>query len=350
MKLTTLSMTTLAAVLMMPTAASAQMFGGPNFNSNTLIGAVAGGALGSNLAGSGVQQEGTAIGAVLGGLAANAYTNRGSSRYGGGYPAYGRANNSGLMGAGIGALAGGVLGSNLAGSGVQQEGTAIGAVVGGLIGYGLTNRSNSYNSYNGGSSRYGYTPPSYGTFGGNIIAPAPMPAPMSWPTPQYIPSQEFVSQTYTMPSTTRHVYHPAAPVAPVTRISHVYHAAPTPAPIINRVVHHQAAPQAPQIINKVVHHQAPAVQPEVKTVHVYEQAPATYTAPQTTTQHVYEQAPTQSYTSSGSYTNSTQGLRVAPFITTLPRPTRSSGVYCYAGSSKRYDANGNEVTGSLTCG
>lgn len=349
MKLTTLSMTALAAAMMMPTAASAQMFGGNNFNSNTLIGAVAGGALGSNLAGSGVQQEGTAIGAVLGGLAANAYTNRGSSRYGGGYPAYGRTNNSGLMGAGIGALAGGVLGSNLAGSGVQQEGTAIGAVVGGLVGYGLTNRSNGYNNY-GGSSRYGYTPPSYGTFGGNIVAPPPMPAPMPFPAPQYIPSQQFVSQTYTMPSTTRHVYHPAAPVAPVTRISHVYHAAPTPAPIINRVVHHQAAQQAPQIINKVVHHQAPAVQPEVKTVHVYEQAPATYTAPQATTQHVYAQAQAQSYPQGGSYTNSTQGLRVAPSITTLPRPTRSSGVYCYAGSSKRYNANGNEVLGSPTCG
>ena len=79
------------------------------------------------------------------------------------------------------------------------------------------------------------------------------------------------------------------------------------------------------------------------TQHVYEPGPATtYTSTQSTTQHVYEQAQALSYSQGGSYTNSTLGLRVAPSITTLPRPTRSSGVYCYAGSSKRYDANGND--------
>ncbi|WP_169331855.1 glycine zipper 2TM domain-containing protein [Robiginitomaculum antarcticum] len=62
-----------------------------------------------------------------------------------------------LVGGLIGAVIGGVVGSNVAGDGVQDEGTAIGAVVGGLAGAGIADKrvdcdpayGNGYNdSYN----------------------------------------------------------------------------------------------------------------------------------------------------------------------------------------------------------
>ncbi len=99
LKLNLLTAGLLASVFFISTPASAQIFGGST--GNTLlgagIGAGLGGVLGSNLAGTGVQQEGTAIGAVLGGIAGAAVVNRGahqannrrSSRYGGFIPGYG---------------------------------------------------------------------------------------------------------------------------------------------------------------------------------------------------------------------------------------------------------------------
>lgn len=75
-------------------------------------------------------------------------------------------NGRNLAGTAIGAGVGGAIGSNLAGSGQRQEGTAIGAVLGGVAGYSLANRTarpryygSAYtgNVYGGGS--YG---PAYG--------------------------------------------------------------------------------------------------------------------------------------------------------------------------------------------
>ncbi|MBL4870691.1 MAG: hypothetical protein JKX72_07030, partial [Robiginitomaculum sp.] len=162
-----------------------------------------------------------------------------------------------------------------------------------------------------GASGYGYASAPYPTFGGNVIAPAPypapypasMPMPMHIPTPQYMYGPQFVSQSYQIPSTTRHVYHTA----------------PTPAPIINRVIHHQA----------------PAVQPEIRTIHVYQQD----VAPTYSTQHSSQQF-------------YIKGLPIAPAISTLPAPAyvRSNGVYCYSGSNKRYDSYGNEIFQSASCG
>ena len=139
-----------AAMAFAPQEAQAQLFGG--LDNGTLlggtIGAGLGGAIGSNLAGSGQRDEGTAIGAALGGLAGAAYANRQSNFYGNPFagqfnPGF---NGRNLAGAGIGAGLGGIIGSNLAGSGVRQEGTALGAVLGGAAGFALANR---------GSSRYG---------------------------------------------------------------------------------------------------------------------------------------------------------------------------------------------------
>ena len=177
MKFLTLSAATLA-LCAMPMTANAQLFGG--FDNSTLlsgaVGAGLGGAIGSNLAGSGVRDEGTAIGAVLGGLAGAAYGNSrsryGNNPYAGSFNPGFSGNN--LLGSAIGAGLGGAIGSNLAGSGQRQEGTAIGAVLGGLAGYGLSNR---------GRSRYGnqgFTGPAYGgpIYGGPAYGGAPLGGPI----------------------------------------------------------------------------------------------------------------------------------------------------------------------------
>ena len=152
-----------AAMAFVPATAQAQLFGG--FDNGTLlggtVGAGLGGAIGSNLAGSGQRDEGTAIGAVVGGLAGAAFANRQSNYFGNPYagqfnPGF---NGNNLLGAGVGAGIGGAIGSNLAGSGVRQEGTAIGALLGGAAGYALSNR---------GSSRYGGVGPQGGFAPGGL--------------------------------------------------------------------------------------------------------------------------------------------------------------------------------------
>lgn len=80
-------------------------------------------------------------------------------------------NSSGdqLLGAGIGAIAGGVLGSQLAGNGARTEGSVLGAVIGGVAGAAIVGDGNSgrrvYNQgyynpqtgyYNGGYTQGGY--------------------------------------------------------------------------------------------------------------------------------------------------------------------------------------------------
>ena len=248
MKLKLISGAALMAALIIPATANAQMF-----DRNVLIGAGLGGVIGSNLAGGGVQDEGTAIGAVLGGLAGAAYSNK-SSRYGGYSSGYNYGGGSGY-------------GYN---SGFQ----------GGL----------------GGQPYFG------GNYGGSY-APAPMPA------PQYIHSGQYVSRTYVTPSTRTYYYQPAPQIVQPPKVTHVYHPAPRVEPVIHRIVHHVPAAPAPQI----------------KTVHIYQPAPAPVYVPEPAP--IYVPAP----------------VRVLP----APQP---SGVYCYAGSSKRYDYKGREInTGSPTC-
>lgn len=195
-----------AALLFAPTTAHAQLFGG--FDNNTLlggaVGAGLGGALGSNLAGAGNRDEGTAIGAALGGLAGAAYGNR-NSRYGGN-PFAGSFNpgftGNSLLGTVAGAGIGGVIGSNLAGSGVQQEGTAIGALIGGLAGNALTSGRSRYGNRGfanpgfapagpigfpqGGFPQGGFAPAGFGP----AFPPAPFAGPIGVPPmagPQLVP-------------------------------------------------------------------------------------------------------------------------------------------------------------------
>ena len=220
-----------AAMAFVPATAQAQLFGG--LDNGTLLGGTVcaglGGAIGSNLAGAGQRDEGTAIGAALGGLAGAAYGNSRSNYFGNPFagqfnPGF---NGNNLLGAGIGAGIGGAIGSNLAGSGVRQEGTAIGALLGGVAGYALSNRSSRYGGVGpqggfgvgglpGGIPGGGFGPagpgfvggPAFGapSFGGPGLPMAPI---MSGP--QFVPSGQFIS----------------GPVMPVTRFVQ-----PAPRPVI----------------------------------------------------------------------------------------------------------------------
>ena len=226
-----------AAMAFVPATAQAQLFGG--LDNGTLlggtVGAGIGGAIGSNLAGSGVRDEGTAIGAVIGGLAGAAYANSRSSYYGNPYAGQFNPGFSGnnLLGAGIGAGIGGAIGSNLAGSGVRQEGTAIGALLGGAAGYALSNRSSRYGGvgpqggfgpgaipgggYAGGFNGGGFGPSGPGFVGGPGFGPvgpgfgAPGFGAPVFNGPQFLPSGQFIS----------------GPIMPVTRFVQ-----PAPRPVI----------------------------------------------------------------------------------------------------------------------
>ena len=196
----------------------------------------------------------------------------------------------------IGAGLGGVLGSQLAGSGARTEGSYIGAALGGLIGSSMSRRNSRYGggyygggNYQGGLRGHSYYGGSYGTFGGTYYP--------SMPAPHYVRGPNVV-QTYTYPSMRTYVYQPAPRIIQPPVVRHVYHPAPVLAPVVHKVIHHTPAP----------------VQP-VRTVHIYKQA-----------------APTQ--------------IIVPAPVLTLPAP--QSGVYCYAGSSKRYDSHGHEI-GSGNC-
>lgn len=142
MKILSLSVAA-AALLLTPTAANAQFFGGFGNSSafGGLAGAGIGGAIGSNVAGSGNRTEGALIGAALGGLAGSALTSQ-PSRYG----------NSGF-----------------GGNGFAGNGFGAGSHFGNIhpAGFGP-----------------GFAGPSYGpAFGGGIPAPFPIAGPALAPFP-----------------------------------------------------------------------------------------------------------------------------------------------------------------------
>ncbi|GEM_PF-6193550 len=342
MKKTCFVTAALASALMVSGTASAQLFGGVNGNTvlGAGIGAGLGGIIGSQIAGNGVRSEGSAIGAVVGGLAGAAIansTNQGNY-YGGYVPAYGpgvpvygsgvpAGGNNGLVGAGVGAALGGVLGSQLAGHGARTEGSAIGAVLGGLAGYGLTHTSGQ-NSVQG-STRYGSAPSGYGT-GYSTFGAVPVSAPTPLPPVQYIQGQSVV-ESYTVPEVTTHVYQPAPLPAPVVR--HVYE---TPQVITNTVIHHQP------VITKTVH----VTRPEYRSEVVYENQ--TVNVPTASTRDVYEppQVVTNRVIHHQPVINKTVHVTQPEYRTetVYEQETIPPGTYCYGDSTKRYDSLGRLIT------
>ena len=70
------------------------------------------------------------------------------------------SNSDQLIGAGLGAIAGGVLGSQLAGNGARTEGSVLGAVIGGVAGAAIAgdNNNRGYSNQNGHYSGGTYNP------------------------------------------------------------------------------------------------------------------------------------------------------------------------------------------------
>ena len=178
-------MTSVATVALaaLPLTAQAQFFGG--FDNSSVLGGLAGagigGAIGSNIAGSGNRDEGTAIGAAIGGLAGVGFGNSRSNFAGNPFAGSFNPGFTGrsLIGTGVGAGLGGVIGSNLAGSGVQEEGTAIGAVLGGLAGYAIANRGANQNTagFNNFGGQGGFIPSGFNGGGLNSCLLYTSPSP-----------------------------------------------------------------------------------------------------------------------------------------------------------------------------
>ena len=256
--------TAVAALVALPVTAQAQFFGSGFDNSSVLgglAGAGIGGALGSNLAGSGNRDEGTAIGAALGGLAGVGFGNS-RSRYGNN-PFAGSFNpgftGNSLLGTGAGAAVGCVIGSNLAGSGVRQEGTAIGAVLGGLAGYGLANRGGQNAGFAPAGFNGGFGTPAFGNAGiiGGGLGLPPRGGVSFAPSGQFVSGPVIPVTRYTQPAVTRRIV-----VTQPRRIA-------APRPVIRR---------APAPIPTTVVSVAPRVQqrPVVRATRVVVPVPSTY--------------------------------------------------------------------------
>jgi len=208
-----------------PMAANAQLFG--SVDNNTLLyggaGAGLGAFAGSQIAPSGNRTEGAAIGAVTGGLLGAAYGNSQSTYYGNPYagqfnPGFNQRN---LIGTGIGAGLGGVIGSNIAGSGQRQEGTAIGAALGGLAGYTIANRTAQRPMRYGSMPQYSSYGPSYGPSYGHPHQPRVTYAPAQ---PHY---QPYYQSHYTTQAYYPSVYHGQIAPAPAWPSTPTYYSQPT---------------------------------------------------------------------------------------------------------------------------
>ena len=145
------------ALLATPAIANAQVnFDNRNDYYATGAGAVLGGVIGSNLAGSGVQDEGTAIGAVLGGVLGNAIGNA---------TGYGQNASYGAQGYGYGAQGYGVQGYGVQGYGYGAQGY-------GAPAYGGVNGSGYYTLGQGGYAQGGYVQGGYAPAGYGAGYPA----------------------------------------------------------------------------------------------------------------------------------------------------------------------------------
>ncbi len=284
-------------------------------DNNSLIGATLGGVLGSQLAGSGARTEGSAIGAVLGGLAGSALSSNRSNYYGGYVPAYGR---------GFGGYGSSWGNDGLVGAGI---GATLGGVLGSqLAGTGARTEGSAIGAVLGGLAGYGIANKGFGRssrYGSS--APVSYGTFGGYPASAPMPVMGQAMGAPIIGSGVQYIQGPAYVSSysnySVPQTSYTYSA---PAPTVQHVYR-----PAKVITNKVIHHQ-PIVnrtihitKPEYRSEVKYVQAPATYSAPTTS-----YSAPVTTYTAP-----------TTPAVTYQP-----SEVLCYAGSSKRYDAYGNLIS------
>ena len=113
-----------------------------------------------------------------------------------------------LLGAGLGAIAGGVLGSQLAANGARTEGSVLGAVLGGVAGAAIAGdgRSSRRGYYNGGYNQSGYYTGGYNqsgySNGGGYYQTVPSYGYNTYPS-QPVYGTVYPPRTYT---TTSHYY------------------------------------------------------------------------------------------------------------------------------------------------
>ena len=173
------------------------------------LGGVIGSNLAPNGLGDEYTAIGATLGGLAGAAYGNSRSRYGNNPYAGSFnPGF---NGSNLAGTVIGAGLGGAIGSNLAGSGVRQEGTAIGAALGGLAGYALANGRSNARYGSGpvpGYGPVGYGPRGpVGPIGPNGLIPVGGPVnggfipagPVST-GPTYVHSGRYLTNTYPVPS------------------------------------------------------------------------------------------------------------------------------------------------------
>ncbi len=303
--------------------AQAQLFGG--LDNNTILGGGAGAGIGAligrEIAPRGNNTEGAAIGALVGGLAGASYGNQ-QSQFAGN-PFAGQFNpgftGRNLVGTGAGAVIGGAIGSNLAGSGVREEGTAIGALIGGAAGYALSSQGQGQGQAQQFAGRPQFT-------GQPQFVGQPVNAPIVYGAQpgftQTVPTQQVVySQPQFVPTTTQ-VPYSSQPVQQVfQQQSHITPNITYAAPNLRLA--------GPEIRERVVY----------SGVNHVEHIPVARAEHYVTTTHasparVVYQSP---HIATPRYT--------APQRTVQP----SSAPLCYAGSSTRYNSWGREIKTSPTC-
>lgn len=319
----------IALTLGTSTAANAQLFGG--FDNNTILaggaGAGLGALIGSEIAPRGNNTEGAAIGALIGGLAGASYGNQQSNFAGNPYagqfnPGF---NGRNLLGTGAGAVLGGAIGSNLAGSGVREEGTAIGAVLGGVAGYALSNQGRSQQFQ--GQQFQGQQFQGQPFVGQQYGAPIVYGAQPSYAVQTFTaPAQQVIYSEPQYTTSHQNTVYAAPPARPL--VQHQSHLAPNIT---------YAAPNlrlaGPEIRERVVYSGVTHVEqmPIARAEHYVAPPRVVYQSPHVATQHV-----------------TTQHI-AAPRYSVQQHSSQSSAPLCYAGSSKRYDSWGNEFKASSTC-
>ena len=195
-----------------------------------------------------------------------------------------------LVGTGAGAAIGGAIGSNIAGSGQREEGTAIGAVLGGVAGYSLANQGRNQQQFSGqqfGGQQF--SGQQFGQPVGYNPQPVAYSGQTVGYNPQLVYSGQTVTQTYQGPST-QYVQQVPTYQAPrhqtVQYVPDVTYAAPSVRlagpPLRERVVYSNRVHVEHMPIARAEHYVAPA-----RTVYQSPHIPSTR---YTTQQPVYQQA------------------------------------------------------------
>lgn len=318
----------MAAMIMAPATANAQFFGGNNNSGfNTLAGAGAGAGIGALIAGRGNNVEGALLGAALGGVASNAFAPQQ------GFNGFGNSSTGSTL---VGAGAGAGIGALIAGRGNNVEGALLGAALGGVAGNAFGPRRQSFNGrpagrYVGGPVQGGF--PIQGGFPvqqGPVYGQAPV---------GYVNSGQYVSGPVV--PVTRYVQ---PQVQPVYTQRTVYVQQPAPAPVVQRVV-----VRAPQIA------QCPANTTPQSDGTCLDRNVTHYSSPveQRSTSSRHEPCP------SGS-TKQSDGTCLTSMVTHIDRtaytqptyvqpqpqaqPYQPQSVFCYEGSSQRYDQWGHNLS------